>query len=490
MMSKVRVRFAPSPTGYLHIGGARTMLFNWLFARHHGGSLILRIEDTDVERSTDASTDAIIESIKWLGLDWDEGPIVGGEYGPYFQSERLDIYREYAERLLKSGHAYRCYCTPEELSEAREAAMKAGKPPGYTGRCRQLSLEMIRAYEAQGRKPALRFKVPEGETVVNDIVRGDVVFQNEHIDDFVILKSDGYPTYNFAVVIDDALMKITDVIRADEHLPNTPKQIMMYKALGFELPRFAHVSMILGKDKTKLSKRHGATSVTQYRDDGYLPEALINYLVLLGWAYDAEQQIFSREELIQKFTLDKVSKNPAIFDPDKLLWMNGHYIREQDNEVLVDLAIDHLRKAGLVSEEPSNEELSKVRAVVSILKERIRTMGDIVSQGDFFFTDEFAVDDEAISKFLTRDYVPETFEALKARLEAASPFNRQAVEEVIRGYAKEVGRKAGEVIHPLRVALTGRSVSPGIFEVMEILGKDACCRRIDSALKKLARLDA
>jgi nondiscriminating glutamyl-tRNA synthetase len=442
-MSKVRVRFAPSPTGYLHIGGARTMLFNWLFARHHGGSLILRIEDTDVERSTDASTDAIIESIKWLGLDWDEGPIVGGEYGPYFQSERLDIYREYAERLLKSGHAYRCYCTPEELSEAREAAMKAGKPPGYTGRCRQLSLEMIRAYEAQGRKPALRFKVPEGETVVNDIVRGDVVFQNEHIDDFVILKSDGYPTYNFAVVIDDALMKITDVIRADEHLPNTPKQIMMYKALGFELPRFAHVSMILGKDKTKLSKRHGATSVTQYRDDGYLPEALINYLVLLGWAYDAEQQIFSREELIQKFTLDKVSKNPAIFDPDKLLWMNGHYIREQDNEVLVDLAIDHLRKAGLVSEEPSNEELSKVRAVVSILKERIRTMGDIVSQGDFFFTDEFAVDDEAISKFLTRDYVPETFEALKARLEAASPFNRQAVEEVIRGYAKEVGRKAG-----------------------------------------------
>ncbi|MGB4273596.1 MAG: glutamate--tRNA ligase [Bacillota bacterium] len=489
-MSKVRVRFAPSPTGYLHIGGARTMLFNWLFARHHGGSLILRIEDTDVERSTDASTDAIIESIKWLGLDWDEGPIVGGEYGPYFQSERLDIYREYAERLLKSGHAYRCYCTPEELSEAREAAMKAGKPPGYTGRCRQLSLEMIRAYEAQGRKPALRFKVPEGETVVNDIVRGDVVFQNEHIDDFVILKSDGYPTYNFAVVIDDALMKITDVIRADEHLPNTPKQIMMYKALGFELPRFAHVSMILGKDKTKLSKRHGATSVTQYRDDGYLPEALINYLVLLGWAYDAEQQIFSREELIQKFTLDKVSKNPAIFDPDKLLWMNGHYIREQDNKVLVDLAIDHLRKAGLVSEEPSNEELSKVRAVVSILKERIRTMGDIVSQGDFFFTDEFAVDDEAISKFLTRDYVPETFEALKARLEAASPFNRQAVEEVIRGYAKEVGRKAGEVIHPLRVALTGRSVSPGIFEVMEILGKDACCRRIDSALKKLARLDA
>ncbi len=489
-MSKVRVRFAPSPTGYLHIGGARTMLFNWLFARHHGGSLILRIEDTDVERSTDASTDAIIESIKWLGLDWDEGPIVGGEYGPYFQSERLDIYREYAERLLKSGHAYRCYCTPEELSEAREAAMKAGKPPGYTGRCRQLSLEMIRAYEAQGRKPALRFKVPEGETVVNDIVRGDVVFQNEHIDDFVILKSDGYPTYNFAVVIDDALMKITDVIRADEHLPNTPKQIMMYKALGFELPRFAHVSMILGKDKTKLSKRHGATSVTQYRDDGYLPEALINYLVLLGWAYDAEQQIFSREELIQKFTLDKVSKNPAIFDPDKLLWMNGHYIREQDNEVLVDLAIDHLRKAGLVSEEPSNEELSKVRAVVSILKERIRTMGDIVSQGDFFFTDEFAVDDEAISKFLTRDYVPETFEALKARLEAASPFNRQAVEEVIRGYAKEVGRKAGEVIHPLRVALTGRSVSPGIFEVMEILGKDACCRRIDSALKRLARLDA
>ncbi len=484
-MSKVRVRFAPSPTGYLHVGGARTVLFNWLFARHAGGSLILRIEDTDVERSTEASVDAIIDSLKWLELDWDEGPGVGGDYGPYFQSERLYIYREYADKLVKSGHVYPCYCTPEELNEARKAAMKQGKPPGYSGKCRDLSLEERRSLEAEGRQPALRFKVPEGETVVADLVRGDVIFRNEFTEDFVIFKSDGYPTYNFAVVVDDALMKITHVIRADEHLPNTPKQIMIYEALGLELPEFAHVSMILGKDKTKLSKRHGATSVTQYRDAGYLPDALVNYLVLLGWAYDAEQQIFGREELIEKFTLDKVSKNPAIFDPDKLLWMNGYYIRETDNETLVDLAIDHLSRADLVSSMPNNEELTKIRAVVAILKERIRRMDDIVSQGDFFFTEEVTYDQAAFDKFLTRDYVPETFKALSTRLEETTPFNRETAEEVIRGYAKEVKRKAGEVIHPLRVALTGRSVSPGIFEVVEILGKDTCCRRIDSALKKL-----
>ncbi len=484
-MSEVRVRFAPSPTGSLHVGGARTVLFNWLFARHAGGVMVLRIEDTDVERSTETSVDAIIDSLKWLGLDWDEGPIVGGDYGPYFQSERLDIYREYADKLIKSGYAYPCYCTPEELNEARKAAMKQGRPPGYSGRCRDLSPEERRSKEAEGRQPALRFKVAEGETVVNDLVRGDVVFRNEFIEDFVILKSDGYPTYNFAVVVDDALMRITHVIRADEHLPNTPKQIMMYEALGFELPEFAHVSMILGKDKTKLSKRHGATSVTQYRDAGYLPDALVNYLVLLGWAYDAEQQIFGREELIEKFTLDKVSKNPAIFDPDKLLWMNGYYIRETENDTLVELAIDHLANAGLISSEPSHEELTKTQAVVAILKERIRTVSDIVDQGDFFFTEDVAFDEEAFQKFLTRDYVPETFKALKPRLEATSPFNKQTVEKVIRGYAKEVGRKAGEVIHPLRVALTGRSVSPGIFEVIEILGKDTCCRRINSALKSL-----
>ncbi|NLA07055.1 MAG: glutamate--tRNA ligase [Firmicutes bacterium] len=487
-MSGIRVRFAPSPTGYLHVGGARTVLFNWLFARHTGGSLILRIEDTDVERSTEASTDAIIDSLQWLGLDWDEGPIVGGDYGPYFQSERLDIYREYADKLIKSGYAYPCYCTPEELNEARKAAMRQGKPPGYSGKCRDLSPEERRAKEAEGRRPALRFRVGEGETVVKDLIRGEVIFRNEFIDDFIIVKSDGYPTYNFAAVVDDTLMKITHIIRADEHLPNTPKQIMMYKALGFELPEFAHVSMILGKDKTKLSKRHGATSITQYRDAGYLPDALVNYLVLLGWAYDAEQQIFSREELIEKFTLDKVSKNPAIFDPDKLLWMNGYYIRETDTDSLTKLAIDHLSKAGLVSSEPSDEELTKIQAVVAILKERIRTVRDIVNQGDFFFTEEVTFDEEAFQEFLTRNYVPEMFQELKVRLEAISPFNRQTTEQVIRGYAKEIGRKAGEVIHPLRVALTGRSVSPGIFEVIEILGKDTCCKRIDSALRKLRQL--
>ncbi|NLS44533.1 MAG: glutamate--tRNA ligase [Firmicutes bacterium] len=484
-MGKVRVRFAPSPTGYLHVGGARTVLFNWLFTRHAGGSLILRIEDTDVERSSETSADAIIDSMEWLGLDWDEGPIVGGDYGPYFQSQRLDIYRKYADKLVKSGRAYPCYCTSEELSEARKVAMSQGRPPGYSGRCRGLSPEERRSLEAEGRSPALRFKVNEGQTIVKDLTRNEVVFGNEYIGDFVILKSDGYPTYNFAVVVDDALMEITHVIRADEHLPNTPKQIMIYKALGFELPEFAHVSMILGKDKTKLSKRHGATSITQYRDLGYLPDALINYLALLGWAYDDEQQIFSREELIEKFTLDKVSKNPAVFDSDKLLWMNGHYIRETNDDTLIDYALDHLIKANLVSPRPTPEELIKVRAVVVILKERIRTISDIVTQGDFFFTEDIVYDKKAFDKFLTRDYVPEIFQVLKSRFEAVDSLDKEIAEKIIRGYAKESKRKAGEIIHPLRVALTGRSVSPGIFEIIEILGKDTCVKRIGLVLTEL-----
>lgn len=485
-MQQVRVRFAPSPTGYLHVGGARTVLFNWLFARHHGGIFVLRIEDTDVERSTEASVDAIIDSIKWLGLDWDEGPIVGGRYGPYFQSERLETYREHADKLVRAGHAYPCYCTPEELEESRKAAINRGEALGYSGRCRHLSPEERRAFEAEGRKPALRFKVEEGETVVDDIIRGEVRFDNKFIDDFVILKSDGFPTYNFAAVVDDTLMEISHIIRGDEHLPNTPKQIMMYRALGFDLPKFAHVSMILGPDRTKLSKRHGATSVMQYRDEGYLPDALVNYLVLLGWAYDAEQQIFSRQELIEKFSLEKVSKNPAVFDPEKLLWMNGHYLRALDVETLADLAVGHLVESGLLTARPREQEMPRIRRIVALFQERMRTVKDIVTLGDFFFTEEVAYDPEAFSKFLTQDYVPEAFRELRRRLDNTSPFTAPEVEKVLRGYAAEVGRKAGEIIHPTRVALTGRTASPGLFEVIELLGKSTTCSRLDAALAKLS----
>ncbi|MGE5571762.1 MAG: glutamate--tRNA ligase [Bacteroidota bacterium] len=485
-MNRARVRFAPSPTGYLHVGGARTVLFNWLFARHHGGTFVLRIEDTDVERSTEASVDAIIDSIKWLGLDWDEGPTVGGRYGPYFQSERLDIYREYADRLLSKGYAYPCYCTPDELEQARRAALARGGSVGYPGRCRHLSAEERRAFEAEGRKPALRFKVDEGETVVDDLIRGEVRFENRFIDDFVILKSDGYPTYNFAAVVDDTLMEISHIIRGDEHLPNTPKQIMMYRALGFDLPRFAHVSMILGPDRTKLSKRHGATSVGQYREQGYLPDALVNYLVLLGWAYDATSQIFSREELVEKFSLEKVSKNPAVFDPEKLLWMNGHYLRATDLKTLAALAVEHLARAGLATASPDEREMERIEKVVGLLRERMHTVKDVVTLGDFFFTGKVDYDAEAFEKFLTRDYVPETLREIRRRLAAIDAFTAADVEKVLRGYAAEVGRKAGDIIHPVRVAVTGRAASPGIFEVLELLGRDVTCSRLDAAVARLA----
>lgn len=463
------------------------MLFNWLFARHHGGAFVLRIEDTDVERSTEASVDAIIDSIRWLGLDWDEGPIVGGAYGPYFQSQRLDIYREYAERLLSTGHAYRCYCTPEELEKARAAALERGESSGYSGRCRHLSPEERRAFEAEGRKPVIRFKVDDGETVVNDLIRGEVRFENRFIDDFVILRSDGYPMYNFAAVVDDTLMRISHIIRGDEHLPNTPKQIMMYRALGFEVPKFAHVSMILGPDRTKLSKRHGATSIEQYREDGYLPDALVNYLVLLGWAYDSSQQIFSREELVEKFSLERVSKNPAVFDPDKLLWMNGYYLRATDARTLAHLAVQHLARAGFVPKAPDDREMARIERIMGLLRERMRTVKDVVTVGDFFFTEHVSYDPGAFEKFLAREDAPEILGEVKRRLWAlGDEFTAERIEGVLRGYAAELGRKAGDVIHPVRVAVTGRAASPGLFEVLEVLGREATCSRLDDALSRLS----
>ncbi|MFY9204018.1 MAG: glutamate--tRNA ligase, partial [Limnochordia bacterium] len=328
-MNQVRVRFAPSPTGYLHVGGARTALFNYLYAKHHHGVFVLRIEDTDLARSTEASTRAILDSMAYLGLDWDEGPEKGGDYGPYFQSQRLELYKEYAEKLLSMGRAYECYCTPEELDQIRQEAAAQGRDPKYDGRCRNLTDTQRREFVRQGRKPVIRFKADfEGTTLVDDLIRGQVIFDNNQLDDFVIIKSDGMPTYNFAVVIDDALMRITHVIRGEDHLSNTPKQIQIYQALGFAVPQFAHIPMILGPDRTRLSKRHGATSVGQFQEEGYLAEAMVNYLALLGWAYDDSQTIFSKTELIEKFSLSKVSKNPAVFDLAKLQWMNGVYIRE------------------------------------------------------------------------------------------------------------------------------------------------------------------
>ncbi|NPV53243.1 MAG: glutamate--tRNA ligase [Firmicutes bacterium] len=493
----VRVRFAPSPTGYLHVGGARTALFNWLFARHHGGRFILRIEDTDVARSTEASTGAIIESMRWLGLDWDEGPVVGGDYGPYFQSERLQVYREHMDRLIENGNAYYCYCTPEELEERRKEAVARGEVPRYDGRCRDLSPSQIRRFQDEGRRVSVRFMVPEGETLIHDLIRGEVKFSNSSVDDFVIMKSDGFPTYNFAAVVDDSLMGMTHIIRAEEHLPNTPKQVMIYRALGYPLPEFAHVPMILGPDRSKLSKRHGATSVTQYRDMGYLPEALVNYLALLGWAYDAEHEIFSTEELIEKFSLEGVSKNAAIFDPKKLEWMNGQYIRMADPDRIMRLAIPFLQSGGLLPEKASKasaggakdeEEVdSGVSRVIQLFKDRMKTVKDIVELADYFFTDNIRYDEAAVKKFLARPRLAGIFGELIERLGRLEPFTQEGIEAVMRGLAAELGLKAGDVIHPTRVALTGRAVSPGLFEVMEVLGKETVLKRLAATRDKLER---
>lgn len=479
---EVRTRFAPSPTGFLHVGGARTALFNWLFARHHGGKFILRIEDTDLERSTEESAQGILEAMEWLGLTWDEGPGRGGDFGPYFQSQRLDIYQQYIDRLLTEDKAYLCYCTPEELQEMREKAMAAGLDPKYNRRCAHLTEAERRQKEAEGRTPVVRFRSnDEGVTVVNDLVRGRVEFDNRLLDDFVIRKSDGMPTYNFAVVVDDHLMKITHVIRGEDHLSNTPRQIQLYESLGFELPQFAHIPMILGPDKTRLSKRHGATSVTQYRDDGFLPEAMVNYLALLGWSYNDKDTLFTIDELVEKFTLERVSKNPAVFDIKKLEWMNGVYVRELPPDRLTDTAIELLQKERLLPEEVNPATREKVRRVALALQKRLKTLKDFVPSSRYFFTDDLKYDEKAVQKFLYRDYVPEMFAQLTGKLLQIEPFDEKQIEKVFKEVQESVDRKLGDVIQPVRVAVTGTQVSPGMYEVLAILGRARTCERLKKA---------
>lgn len=487
-MDKVRVRFAPSPTGYLHVGGARTALYNWLFARQHGGSFILRIEDTDLARSTEESVRGILDGMRFLGLDWDEGPEVGGDYGPYFQTERLEIYHKYAQQLMAAGRAYECFCTPEELEEQRQAQREQKLDLHYDGRCRNLTEEQKQAFRAQGRRPAIRFvSDKKGQTEVPDLIRGSVVFQNSQIDDFVILKSDGVPTYNFAVVVDDALMEITHVIRGEDHIPNTPKQIQLYKALGFEIPKFAHIPMILGSDRTRLSKRHGATSVMQFHDEGYLSDAMVNYLALLGWGYDDSQTLFSREELIEKFSLERVSKNPAVFDFQKLQWMNGVYIRELSLDEFYCHALPYLQKAGLVPAEPSEAQQQVIKAVLKELQARVKLLGDVVEMSRYFFTDDFPYNEDAARKILGKAEAEEVLEYLRDALAEVGAFTQEQLEPVFKSAMEKFDLKLGKVIQPLRVALTGTNVSPGIYEVLEIVGQERTLARIDRALAWIAQ---
>lgn len=463
----IRTRFAPSPTGALHIGGVRTAIFNWLFARHHGGRFILRIEDTDQARSTDESLAEILEGMRWLGLDWDEGPTR--------QSERLSVYQEYARKLVDAGNAYRCYCTPEELEERRKEVQKQGKVYRYEGRCRNLQSQ------PSDEPFAIRLKTPEvGNIEVEDLIRGTVTFDAKEIDDFVIQKMDGFPTYNFAVVIDDATMDITHVIRGDDHLSNTPKQILIYEALGYDTPKFAHVSMILGSDKTKLSKRHGAASVTAYREMGYLPEALVNYLTRLGWSY-GDQEIFSKEELIQKFTLDNVGKSPAVFNPEKLIWLNGWYIRNKPAKEIAELVIPFLEKKGI--QVTLDEGFIKI---VDSLRERAKTLVEIADSADYFFTNEIKYEEAAQKKFLTPEVLP-ILEALVSRLSSLNNFQASEMQNIFKVIMEERGAKMVQVAQPVRVALTGGTVSPGIFEVMEILGKDKVIERLKKAISHISK---
>lgn len=478
-MDHIRVRFAPSPTGALHIGGARTALFNWLFARKYGGRLVLRLEDSDASRSDQASAQGIIEGLNWLGLDWDEGPQIGGEYGPYRQSERLDIYHKCLDQLLAQNKAYYCFCSAEQLAEERDTARRNKIDYKYPGHCSNISISEAEERIRKGEPAVIRFRSPEnGVVVVPDLIRGEVEFSNQLLDDFILAKSDGWPTYNFAVVADDHYMLISHVIRAEEHLSNTPKQILLYRALGWEIPHFAHVSMILAPDRSKLSKRHGATSVQEFRGQGYLPEALINYLALLGWSSGADRDFWTVEDLRESFDLAGVSRSPAIYDMEKLSWMNGHYLAEASSERIANLLHDDAVKRGFISD----ADPGKLLKVVSLLKGRVKTVQAILDEGAYFFRPISAYDEKGCQKyFLPKDSLVLLKEALiiyrKSSFESI-----EGLELELRQRAEELNIKAAKLIHPLRLALSGRTNTPGIFELMEVLGKDECIQRISNAI--------
>ncbi|MBI5049447.1 MAG: glutamate--tRNA ligase [Nitrospirae bacterium] len=474
LQDNVRVRFAPSPTGHLHIGGVRTALFNYLFARHYKGTFILRIEDTDRSRSTEEFIEAILDSMKWLGLDWDEGP--------FRKTDRIDIYRNYADKLIKEGKAYYCYCSPEELEARRKEAMAQGKSPRYDGRCKNLErVQGVEGSRGQERNAAVRFKMPqEGQTVVEDLIRGKIVFENNQLDDLIIMRSDGTPTYNFTVVVDDVDMKITHVIRGDDHLNNTPKQLHIYKALGYDIPLFAHLPMILGSDKTRLSKRHGATSVMAYKDMGYLPDALVNYLVKLGWSY-GDQEIFSREELIKYFSFENVGKAAAVFNPEKLLWLNSQYIINTPAEKLAELVMPFLVKENIISEgqDLNKEWLSKA---IKTLKERSKTLIELANSLRYYIAEEIEYDEKAKAKFLNEKSRGLLIE-LNDRLTSVTDFSTQELEKIFKEIIEKHNIKLGNLAQPVRVAMTGGTESPGIFEVLEIVGKEKTLRRLEKAIK-------
>jgi len=467
----VRCRIAPAPTGYLHVGNARTALYNWLFAHHDMGTFVLRIEDTDRKRSTEEAIGIVLESLRWLDISWDEGPEVGGDYGPYRQSERLGLYEETAERFMQEGRAYFCYCTPEELEDRRRAALKGGETPGYDGRCRNLTAAERRAFEAEGRPRAVRFAMSGKDITVQDLIRGESHFPSNDLRDFVIMRSDGTPTYLLAAAVDDVKMEMTHVIRGEDLLPSTPRQLEIIEALDARPPSYAHLPLIVGPDRQPLSKRHGSVAVEWFREQGFLPEALVNYLALLGWSYDETTTFFTRDELAEKFDLSRVSRNPAAFDEEKLRWMNGHYIREADDSRLTELLVQALFQEGLEA------DLETVRAAIPLVKTRMHTLREGIELTRFLFVDEIEPDEKA-RKMLG----PERGEYLRevaSRLGALKDWDHQEIERVLRELQAERGLSSTQAFQPVRAAVTGTLVSPPLFESIALLGRERTLARLE-----------
>ncbi|TAH53781.1 MAG: glutamate--tRNA ligase [Chloroflexota bacterium] len=484
-MTTVRVRYAPSPTGAPHIGNLRTALFNWLWARHNDGKFILRVEDTDQAREVDNGLELIMESLRFLGMDWDEGPDIGGAYGPYHQSERLLIYKKYADELIEKGAAYYCYCTPDELKQMRQAQEARGEPTRYDRRCRYLTPAQRAEREAKGLPRVVRLAVPlEGSTTLPDFIHGDITIPNADVDDQVLMKSDGFPTYHMAVVVDDHLMEITHVMRGDEWISSFPKHILLYNAFGWTPPQFGHMPVVLGPDKKKLSKRHGATSITQFRDEGYLVEALVNFMALLGWAYDGERELFSRAELIGAFTLDHIHSSPAVFDRTKLDWMNGYYIRALTTDELAERLLPFLTRAGIEA------DLETVKKIAPLVQERLKRLDEFPQLVDFIFQDEISYDPKLLLG--NKMNAVESLNALRNAGEVLDNFasfdDEGALEHELRAASEKLGLKPAQFFGILRVAVTGKTVTPPLIGVLKILGKQKTMARVNAALAQLESL--
>ncbi len=486
MSESVRVRFAPSPTGSVHVGNIRTALFAWLFARHSNGSFLLRIEDTDATRKVEGAVEQIMGSLRWLGLNWDEGPDIGGPYAPYVQSERLELYQHAAQQLISQGDAYYCYCSPERLEEMRAEQVRRKQPPGYDRHCRDLPVEMWAEKAAEGIKPVIRLKTPlEGQTGFNDIVWGNVKFENKELDDLVLLKSDGFPTYNLANVVDDHAMEISHIIRAEEFISTTPHHLLLYKALGYEPPLFAHVPMVLGSDRSALSKRHGAESVDEFRKQGYLPEAMVNFLVLLGWALDDKTEIMSLRELIDNFTLERVSKTASVFNYEKLEWMNGVYIRNLTPAGFMERALPFIEE-GLPSIVKRPLDRDYIKKILPLVRERAKTLAEVPGLVEFFFLDKLEYDTGLlIGKNMDADSTASALSVSLERLEKLAAFDEESLENLLRPLAVELELKTGQLFGALRTATTGLTAAPPLFQTMAVLGRERCLERIKAALAKL-----